>query len=115
MKEVTAKSYTLRTKDGYWLGQVVLTSDGAFMAITDYGNFNFAWRSHGEEDFRDFMIRINQEYFAGKMYQGMQYVAHGSKVQKQCEMFAKNVLPTLQTALKAELETERRAPAKTEA
>jgi hypothetical protein len=34
---VQSKSYTLRTDNGGWLGQVVLTQDGMFAAVTDWG------------------------------------------------------------------------------
>lgn len=104
--KITARNYNLRTENGSWLGQVVLTSDGAFMALTDWGNFNFAWRSHGEEDFRKFIIRVEVDYFASKMYQGMQYIAHGKKIQEACDRFAKNILPTLKKVLKEEIEKE---------
>lgn len=105
-KQITAKSYTLRTENGGWLGQIVLTSDGAFMAITDYGNFNFAWRAYGNGDFREFICRLDIPYFAGKMANGMGYVAYGKKIDKASEMFAEKILPPLQELLKKEIELE---------
>lgn len=39
--KITSKSYTLKTEDGSWLAQIVLTSDGMFASITDYGNLSF--------------------------------------------------------------------------
>ena len=104
--QVTAKSYTLRTENDGWLGQIVLTSDGAFMSVTDYGNFSFAWRHTGEEDFRKFIIDLNTSYFAGKMANGMSYVAYGRKIDKAAEVFAKHILPPLQELLKKEIESE---------
>lgn len=106
MKEVTARSYTLRTDDGAWLGQVVLTSDGMFASVTDYGNFSFAWRSYGE-DFREFLLSLNTSYFGGKMYQGICYVAMGRRIEKSCDRFAEHILPALQKALRAEIESEK--------
>lgn len=106
MSNVTAKSYTLRKENGCWLGQIVITSDGMFASVTDYGNLSFAWRSTGEEDFRQFLLRLDKHYFAGKMYQGLSYIAYGKKFEKACQMFAENILPALQAALKAELESE---------
>ncbi len=103
---ISAKSYTLRTENGRWLGQVVLTTDGAFMAITDYGNFSYAWRSTGKEDFREFLNDINVEYFASKMYNGMSYVAYGKKIQEAANRFAKEILPALQKVLKEEIDSE---------
>ncbi|MCC8153251.1 MAG: hypothetical protein LIP01_02970 [Tannerellaceae bacterium] len=106
-KTVEAKSYTLRESNGSWLGQIVLTSDGAFMSITDYGNFSFAWRSTGEEDFREFILRLNTEYFAGKMANGMSYVAYGNKINRAAQMFAEKILPPLQELLRKEIEAEK--------
>lgn len=59
METVTAKSYTLYSEDGQWLGQVVLTSDGLFASVTDYGNLSYAWRSYGDKDFREFICSLN--------------------------------------------------------
>ncbi|MBF0759524.1 hypothetical protein IR148_00515 [Dysgonomonas mossii] len=108
--QVKAKSYTLYTKNGCWLGQIVLTSDGAFMAITDYGNFSFAWRSYGSGDFREFICRLNTDYFAGKMANGMGYVAYGKKIDKAAEVFAEKILPPLQDILNKEIELEKNNP-----
>lgn len=102
-KTIKAKSYTLRTPEGHWLGQVVLTSDGMFSAVTDYGNFGFAWRSTSDEDFRNFMATINVEYFATKMYSGISYLVYSKQVEKKCQTFANKILPPLQEVLKKDL------------
>lgn len=107
MNTVTAKSYTLRDDNGNWLGQIVLTSDGLFASVTDWGNFGYAWRSYGDRDFREFIIGTNLDYFATKMYQGMSYVAHSKQIEKSCQRFAEKILPPLQKALKEELESEK--------
>jgi hypothetical protein len=106
MEKVTAKSYSLYKEQGGWLGQVVLTSDGMFSAVTDYGNMSFAWRHYGEGDFRKFLISLNVDYFGGKMYQGMAYMIYGKKYEQACDRFAKEILPPLQAVLKAEIEAE---------
>lgn len=105
MQEVTAKSYTLRTDDGQWLGQIVLTSDGMFASVTDYGNLSYAWRSYGD-NFREFLCELNVDYFAAKMYTGMAYILHTKKCEKDCQRFAEKILPALQKLLKEELEKE---------
>ena len=105
MKEVIAKSYTL-THDNRWLGQVVLTSDGMFSAVTDYGNMSYAWRHYSDDDFRKFIIGLNVEYFAAKMYQGMAYMIHGKKYEDACKRFAEKILPALQEVLRLEIESE---------
>ena len=102
MGKVKCKSYTLRDENG-WLGQVVLTSDGMFASVTDWGNFAFAWRSYGE-DFRDFIISINVDYFEGKMINGMAYFAMNRKIDAAAQRFAKKILPPLQKMLKEEIE-----------
>jgi len=70
MEKVKARCYTLRKETGGWLAQVVITSDGMFSAVSDYGNFCYAWRSTGEEDFRNFLLNINTSYFGGKCIPG---------------------------------------------
>lgn len=106
MEKITAKSYTLRTDSGQWLGQIVLTSDGMFASVTDYGNFSFSWRAYGDGDFRQFLISLNVDYFGGKMYQGMTYMIYGKKYEASCMRFAEKILPPLQKVLKEEIELE---------
>lgn len=101
-KEVTAKSYTLRTDGGHWLAQIVLTSDGMFAGVTDYGNLSYAWRAYGD-DFKKFMCEISPSYFATKLATGMAYIAYSKKIDKACERFANEVLPALQKILKEEM------------
>lgn len=105
-KEITAKSYTLYAKNGFWLGQIVLTSDGAFMSITDYGNFSFSWRHTGQDDFRKFIIGLDTSYFGSKMFNGMAYVCHNKSVDKAAQRFAEKILLPLQELLKKEIESE---------
>lgn len=108
-REIKLKSYTLRTEQGDWLGQVVLTNDGLFASVTDYGNLSFAWRSFGY-DFRQFIIGLNVPYFGQKMYQGNTYILHSKKYEKACYTFAEKILPALQEALKKEIESENPEP-----
>ncbi len=102
--EIQSKSYTLRDEKGRWLGQIVLTSDGMFSSVTDYGNFSFAWRSFGEErtikGFENFIRNLDVGYFASKMIQGVSYIAYGRRVQEQAEVFAEKILPELKKHLK---------------
>lgn len=106
MTKVTAKSYTLRDDSGAWLGQVVLTSDGMYASVTDWGNLSHCWRHYGEGDFRKFLTTLNVGYFGGKMYQGMTYILYGKKCEYACKRYAEKILPALQKALKEELELE---------
>ncbi len=104
MAEIKSKSYTLREENGQWLGQIVLTSDGMFASVTDYGNLSYSWRSTGEDDFRKFITQLNTGYFGTKMYNGMSYIVHTKAVEKACDRFAEKILPSLQKLLKEELE-----------
>lgn len=105
MKEIIySKSYTLRDESGCWLGQIVLTSDGMFASVTDYGNLSYAWRATGQKDFRQFLVQTNVDYFGGKMYQGNTYILHNKKCEAACMRFAEKILPPLQKVLKEELQ-----------
>ena len=103
MQTVYSKSYTLRTESGQWLGQVVLTSDGMFASVTDYGNLSYCWRHTGSSDFREFICDLNTGYFGTKLYTGMSYIAFSKKIEKACDRFAVKILPPLQKILKEEL------------
>jgi hypothetical protein len=103
MEEIKSKSYTLRGENGEWLGQIVLTSDGMFASVTDYGNLSYTWRSFGK-DFREFILSLNVPYFGSKLYTGMAYILYGKKCEKACERFAEKILPPLQKILRDEVE-----------
>ena len=105
MEEIKLKSYTLRTKSGQWLGQVILTSDGMFSGVTDYGNLSYAWRSFGS-DFREFILSLNNDYFASKMQNGLSYIVYNNKTLKACQLFSEMILPALKDALRKEIESE---------
>ena len=103
-KKVTAESYTLYTENGGWLGQVVITNDGLFAGVTDWGNYSYAWRAYGG-NFKEFLIRLEVPYFAAKMYTGSN--THCSRLRdlkRATDNFAERILPALQAVLKAELE-----------
>ena len=102
--QVKSKSYTLRGENGEWLGQIVLTSDGMFASVTDYGNLSYSWRSFSNQDFRSFIIGLNTDYFGGKLFTGMAYILYGKKCEQACKRFAEKILPPLQKLLKEELE-----------
>jgi hypothetical protein len=104
MSNVLSRSYTLRTETGMWLAQVVLTSDGMFASVTDYGNLSYAWRSTGVEDFRKFILELNTDYFATKLFTGMSYIVHTKAVDKACQRFSEIILPALQAKLKEDFD-----------
>ena len=102
MSEIKSKSYTIRSESGSWLGQIVLTSDGMFSAVTDYGNLSYAWRSFGN-DFREFLLSLNVDYFGSKMQNGLSYIAYSNKTTKACQLFAEQILPAIQKVLRDEI------------
>ena len=97
-----AKTYTLRTEEGYWLGYVILTSDGVFASVTDWGNFSYSWDQFGS-DFRAFICRLDVGYFTRKMYSSITYIASGKKIEAACGRFAARILPALQEVLRDEV------------
>lgn len=98
--DVTAKVYDLGRNEGQWLGEAVLTSDGIFSAVTDYGNFAYAWRAFGD-NFEDFILRLSPDYFASKLFTSFCYTMMPSKkAEKSIERSAAVILPALQAAIK---------------
>lgn len=98
------REYKLKDDQGRWLAQVVITDDGFFAAVSEYGNFAYAWRSFGD-DFRKFLLTIDGSYFADKMQTGMAYLVSTRKVAMACLRFSVKVFPVLQEAIKKELDT----------
>lgn len=104
MKTIKSESYRLETPEGSWLGQVVITSDGFLGAVTDYGNFSFAWRAIGSQSFKEFIMSLGEDYFASKLYQGLSCTDNGPRVRKACERFAEEILPVLKKKLQETVE-----------
>jgi len=98
MKEIRTDSYTLRTEEGQWLGQVVLTSDGLLGSVTDYGNFSYAWRSTGKS-FKEFILSIQTEYFANKIIQGMYNMPRTKQIEQAVKRYSEEILPALKKVL----------------
>jgi hypothetical protein len=98
---ITAESITLKDDRGNWLGQIIITNDGMFASVTDYGNFSYAWRAYGD-NFKDFLISINTDYFATKMVTGFAYICLNKTIEKGAKLFAEKILPALQNYLRAE-------------
>jgi len=105
---ITAQSYTLYTENGQWLGQVVLTSNGMYASVTDWGNYSFQWNSIGDRTFKQFLLEIDETYFGTKMYTGMAYLIATKKVEAACQRYAGHILPALKKVLREEMEIERK-------
>lgn len=50
--------------------QAVLTSDGMFSVVSDYGNYAYSWINWGRGDFRRFFAKLNGGYLLGKIAGG---------------------------------------------
>lgn len=101
MAKETVYRYSLRTPANSWLGEVILTEGKEFYSLTDWGNFNFSWSTPME--IREFILSIDPDYFARKMFQGVAYQCSTNEMRKCCERFASKILPALQDAIKVEL------------
>lgn len=103
---IQSKIFTLNTESGHWLGQVVITSDGMFSSITDYGNFSTVWRAFSSDtsnDFRKFLTSISTEYFAKNIFTSISYIVHTRGVEKACDRYAEKILPVLQEVLREDI------------
>lgn len=86
-------------KDNNWLAQIVITEDGFLGAVTDYGNFAYAWRSFGEktiENFKSFILGLNSEYVSGKIVSQLSYWGNiNQKFEKSIHRSIDVILPVL--------------------
>jgi hypothetical protein len=76
---VSLYRYYLPNENGEGWAEIVIGSNGFFAAVSDYGNYAFAWRHHGYDDVRKFFLRAPRDwnYFAGKLGDGDGYVYDG--------------------------------------
>lgn len=94
------KVYELKKDNGCWLGTIVLSDEGHYFSLTDWGSISFHWNVKGEKEFEDFILQLNTEYFAEKMYIGINYLANGEEVEDKCNRYATKILPVLQKEIK---------------
>ena len=97
--------YNLKTETGGYLGKVVLTEEGEFFSITDWGNFNYSWGGFGD-DFRKFILTLEPGYFASKMSEGMSYTCGSRSISKAADRFASHILEPLKEKIREELKKE---------
>lgn len=66
------RRYYLSTPGSFEWAEVVISSGGFFAAVSDYGNYAFAWRSFGDRDFRSFLLNAEKDvdYFTKKIQPG---------------------------------------------
>lgn len=74
-RNVTMWRYYLRGADPHppfgW-AEIVLVSTGMFAAVSDYGNYAFAWRAFGN-DIRVFLLGVEDDYFVSKIAPQREY------------------------------------------
>lgn len=68
-KEIKLWRYYLPSIKGDGWAEIVIASSGFFGAVSDYGDYAFAWRHTGCDDVRKFFLKAPAEwsYFAGKL------------------------------------------------
>lgn len=109
--------YDLHGPDRLNWATVILTSDGIFTAVSDYGEFGYVWRATGREDFREFFFDKGPGhwyYFAEKFSGGRREYdqdstgkrLHIMRIPIMVERFCKEILPKLEKAIRAEMAAE---------
>ena len=81
------------------IGRVVITSDGLFAAVTDYGNIICKWEQGGH-DFREFLYNMSEEQFSGDLFR----FNAGKLPKEQCDEIAINIFEKLKPFLFEEVE-----------
>ncbi len=71
----TLRRYDLRTEERAWLARVVISDDGYFSTVSDYGNYAFWW-AHAEMEFRTFLCQLEPDYLCSKIAPGRVYYGH---------------------------------------
>jgi hypothetical protein len=62
----TLRRYRLKNESGRWLADVVISDDGYFSTVSDYGNYAYWW-SHAGDCFRSFLAHLNPDYLCSKL------------------------------------------------
>lgn len=80
MSDVQLWRYTLRSQNGSGWAIFVLTSEGYFSSVSDFGSYAFVWNHHGCKDFREFLLGSEKDphYFIGKLSPGKEYDGHST-------------------------------------
>jgi len=95
--------YALKTESGNWLGSIMISENGFFSAVTDWGNFSYQWTLIGDITFKEFICQLDTHYFASKMVNSVAYTCGKSKkIKDACLRFSEHILPSLQEMIKKE-------------
>lgn len=67
----------------------LLTEDGIFSVISDFGNYAFKWSHTGCKDFREFFVGLEPGYVQGKLGQGFK---KEFQTEKTCQVIREQIL-----------------------
>ncbi len=59
------RRYSVRGPQSEWLATIVISDDGYFSTVSDYGNYAYFWGDAGES-FRKFLCRLGSDYYLPK-------------------------------------------------
>lgn len=90
--------YHLTTEQGAWLAEVFMQPDGFIFIKSDWGDFSYRFCFNGT--FENFILSLEPDYFAGKVYQQWNYINSTHKVELAAKRLASHVLPVLQEAIR---------------
>ena len=90
--------YDLFNTNEDWLGTVILTKDGLFSAVTDWGNFANSLLSDND-NLRESILEMDENDFS-------ELVETDMELMDKSDCFSRNILPALKEAIKKELEDE---------
>lgn len=96
--------YELYNKDQMKVARVILTGDGYFFVWSEWGNYAYYWPKCG--DIRNFIMGLGKDYFANKMMHSVADIYDFEKAKMMTSLFAENVLPLLQEAVRIEMRNE---------
>lgn len=97
--------YELYNKDQMKVARVILTGDGYFFVWSEWGNYAYYWPKCS--DIRKFIMGIGNDYFANKMMHSVADIYDFEKAKMMTSLFAENILPLLQEAIRIELHNEK--------
>lgn len=68
-QRVKLRRYHLPSEKFEGWATIVIGDDGYFSAISDFGNYAFRWTHYGDQDFRQFLLRMHEswDYFCSKL------------------------------------------------
>lgn len=85
--------------NGRWLADVFMSEDGYIFIKSDRGAWSYKF-CFGSDSFAKFILMLEVDYFAGKVWQSWNYLCFNKQMEKRARDFAKFILPALQEAIR---------------